>query len=47
MGKQKHFEVKSFLSFWLEAEIHAVPKEDFNVKGKVWENTNMSNLWVS
>ena len=26
MGKQKHFKVKGFLSFWLEAEIHAVPK---------------------
>ena len=26
MGKYKHFKVKGFLNFWLEAEIHAVPK---------------------
>ena len=26
MGKHKHFKVKGFLNFWLEAEIHAVPK---------------------
>ena len=26
MRKHKHFKVKGFLNFWLEAEIHAVPK---------------------
>ena len=26
MGKYKHFKVKGFLNFWLEAEINAVPK---------------------
>ena len=26
MGKHKHFKVKGYLNFSLEAEIHAVPK---------------------
>ena len=26
MRKHKHFKVKGYLNFWLEAEIHTVPK---------------------
>ena len=49
MGKHEHFKVKGFWNFLLEAEIHAVHmgKVDFHNTRKVWENTNISNLWVS
>ena len=50
MEKHKHFKVKGFSNFLYEAEIRAVRKTgkvDFHSMGKVWENSNISNLWVS
>ena len=51
MGKHKYFKVTGFLNFSYEAEIHAVTKTwrkmYFHSTGKAWENTNISNLWVS
>ena len=48
MGEHKHSKVKGFLNFWLE--VHTVPKiweNGFRWYGKVWKNTNISNLRVS
>ena len=51
--KTEHSKVKCFLHISREPEIYTIPKTqnmgkvDFHSLGKVWENTNFLNLWVS
>ena len=51
--KTEHFKVKCFLHILREAEIHKIPKtqnmEIVNLlsTGKLQENTNIPNVWVS
>ena len=51
MGKHKHSKVIGFLIFRVRQKsiqfLKYMGKVDFHSTEKTWENTNISNLWVS
>ena len=49
MGKHKYFKFMGLLNILGEAETHSIPKiwEKWIPIIRVWEKTNIPNLWVS